>query len=267
MMRSSKGQRGAGEARLQRAPTRAPRQQTQHGHTARNTRTTTNIQQHPHAPYRPTAETDYASVQTKTGTLNRNNSPSANQQKIHKSSFMRFVHSTTSCGCAQPTAHTHSSHPTHSPATIWTYASPPSLSLNPSHGVEARGGGVEQWGKATLALHYPPKSSSLGKGQPTNISTHIRGLTPPGTYSTRHSYIPTHTNDTSQQRSRPQLTTRIAHSHWHRLDLTLHPTRHKFKRHTDERVRTPVKLLRTKVQIHTTPLHINTTPPLITLHP
>ena len=191
MMRSSKGQRGAGEARLQRAPTRAPRQQTQHGHTARNTRTTTNIQQHPHAPYRPTAETDYASVQTKPGTLNRTNSPPANQQKIHKPSFMRFVHNTTSCGCAQPTAHTHSSHTTHSPATIWTYASPPSLSLNP----------------ATLALHHPPKSSSLGKGQPTNNSTHIRGLTPPGTYSTRHSYIPTHTNDTSQHRSRPQLTT------------------------------------------------------------
>ena len=43
---------------------------------------------------------------------------------------------------------------------------------------------------------------------------------------------------------------------WHRLDLTLNPTRQKFKRHTDKRVRTPtVRQLKPKVQIHTTPLH------------
>ena len=48
----------------------------------------------------------------------------------------------------------------------------------------------------------------------------------------------------------------ITHTHWHQLDLTLHPTRQKFKRHTDKRVRFPtVRQLRTKVQIPTTILH------------
>ena len=64
-------------------------------------------------------------------------------------------------------------------------------------------------------------------------------------------YIPTNTTYTPLVIGKP-----TAHSHWHRLDLTLSPTRQKFKRHTDKRVRTlTIRQLRPKAQIHTTPLH------------
>jgi hypothetical protein len=76
-----------------------------------------------------------------------------------------------------------------------------------------------------------------------------------------HKHIPriTHSSTTklNLRLDIPRHTSAIAtHSHWHRLDLTLNPTRQKFKRYTDKRVRTPtVRQLRPKVQIHTTPLH------------
>ena len=177
-MISNRGRIGAGEARLPRALHRAPYQKT-HKHIPRITHspaTMSNLrldipQLRLYIPQHTSATDTYSNskldIQQHTSPSDieeRNrltNSLSANEQKMHKPSFMRFDQNTMSCGCVHPTTHTHSSH-THRPPDTennaqyqhWTHTSPPSLSLKPSHGVEARGGGVEQW--ATEGPPNPP---------------------------------------------------------------------------------------------------------------
>jgi hypothetical protein len=105
----------------------------------------------------------------------------------------------------------------------------------------------------------------------TNTQRHtVHTITPLGQAAQRvpqtRPYIPTkNTTYTPLVIGKP-----TTHSHWHRLDLTLSPTRQKFKRHTDKRVRTlTIRQLRPKTQIHTTPLHnksIQDTYSFTTLH-
>jgi hypothetical protein len=91
----------------------------------------------------------------------------------------------------------------------------------------------------------------------TNAQRHtVHTITPLGQSAQRvpqtRPYIPTkNTTYTPLVIGKP-----TAHSHWHRLDLTLSPTRQKFKRHTDKRVRTLTRRqLRPTTQIYTIPLH------------
>jgi hypothetical protein len=141
--------------------------------------------------------------------------------------------------------------------------------------------------KSNLRLDIPQHASDLGLGERSILDSPTPLTSPPATHHSKPNYRPRflslvpndhslatgckcahragHTHQSYTHTPKDSLSTPykslvigkpIAHSHWHRLDLTLHPTRQKFKRHTYKRVRFPtVRQLRTKVQMPTTILH------------
>ena len=141
--------------------------------------------------------------------------------------------------------------------------------------------------KSNLRLDIPQHTSDLGLGERSTLDSPTPLTSPPATHHSKPNYRPrflslgpnehslatgcncahrtVHTHQSYTHTPKDSLSTPytslvigkpITHTHWHQLDLTLHPTRQKFKRHTDNRVRFPtVRQLRTKVQIPTTILH------------
>ncbi len=119
-----------------------------------------------------------------------------------------------------------------------------------------------------LDVHTHPQSYTLASETSLNTHTNTHRIHTNAQRHTVHTITPLGQSAQRVPEVRPYIPTKnttykplvlgkpTAHSHWHRLDLTLSPTRQKFKRYTDKRVRTLTRRqLRPKTQIHTTPLH------------